>query len=142
MIMPEVMMGVIPSSMSVPLHQYRFPSTQYPYTTPSGHQQTQDRTHQLSRSSSPFLRNPRPHLLPAKRLSERKAKGILCCLPVRSEDDSHPVQRVARVRGHDAVKWDLRADEEDCERDGRPETFLVEWDLGTTTGVRERWGHR
>ena len=39
---------------------------------------------------------------------------------VRGEDDTHPVERVGRVGGHDAVEGDLGADEEDEEGDGGP----------------------
>ena len=39
---------------------------------------------------------------------------------VRSEDDTHPVERVGGVGGHDAIEGDLRADEENEERDGGP----------------------
>ncbi len=39
---------------------------------------------------------------------------------VGGKDDTHPVQRVRRVGGHDAVEWDLGADQEDEESDRRP----------------------
>lgn len=39
---------------------------------------------------------------------------------VRGENDTHPVERVGGVRGHDAVERDLGADEEDEESDGGP----------------------
>ena len=48
---------------------------------------------------------------------------------VRGEDDTHPVERVGRVRGHDTVQRHLRAYQEDEERHRRPEHLLVEGDL-------------
>jgi len=49
--------------------------------------------------------------------------------PVRGQDDTHPVERVGRVGRDDAVERDLGADEEDEERDARPEHLLVEGHL-------------
>ena len=39
---------------------------------------------------------------------------------VRCEDDTHPEQGVGRVRRHDTVQRNLRADQENAKRDGRP----------------------
>ena len=42
------------------------------------------------------------------------------CTAVGRENDAHPIQRVGRVGGHNTVQRDLRADQEDEERHGRP----------------------
>ena len=39
---------------------------------------------------------------------------------IRGEDDSHPVKRVRRVGGHDAIQRDLGADQENEKRNGCP----------------------
>lgn len=39
---------------------------------------------------------------------------------IRSENDTHPVERVRRVGGHDAIERNLRANKEDKESDCRP----------------------
>ena len=43
---------------------------------------------------------------------------------VGGEDDAHPVERVGRLGGLDAVERDLAADEEDEQRDRRPQDLL------------------
>ena len=48
---------------------------------------------------------------------------------VRGENDSHPVQRVSGIRGHDAVQGNLGADQENEERDSRPHGLFPELNL-------------
>mmetsp|Transcript_103451 Transcript_103451/g.321783 ORF Transcript_103451/g.321783 Transcript_103451/m.321783 type:complete len:256 (-) Transcript_103451:2-769(-) len=47
---------------------------------------------------------------------------------VRCQDNTHPVERVRALRGHDAVERDLAADQENKERNRRPQNLLLEWD--------------
>jgi len=39
---------------------------------------------------------------------------------IRSQDDSHPIKRIRRIRRHDAEQRDLTTDQEDEKGDGRP----------------------
>lgn len=57
---------------------------------------------------------------------------------VGSHDGSEPVERVGRVRRHDTVKGDLRADQENQECGGCPGDFGVEGDLKVSMGVCKR----
>lgn len=48
---------------------------------------------------------------------------------VGGKDDSHPVERVGRLGGLNAVDGDLAAHKEDEERDNRPQHLLPERNL-------------
>jgi len=63
--------------------------------------------------------------------------------PIGSEDDTHPVERVGRLRVLDTVKWDLAAHQEDEQRDDRPENLLTEGNLAIGCGhLRQHAHHR
>jgi hypothetical protein len=40
--------------------------------------------------------------------------------PIGGQDDTHPIERVGGIRGHDTIQRHLRADQEDEEGDGCP----------------------
>jgi hypothetical protein len=60
---------------------------------------------------------------------DRRDTELHECSSIWGEDDTHPVERVGGVGGHDTVEWYLGAYQENKEGDGCPEHFLVERDL-------------